>query len=193
MFDSANTAEERRGFRTARRRLDRRSWRIELLQELFDTEIRTVDPGFFLRMKESKLDTDETQDVRLVYLALHHMMKHRGHFLFSGNIENIKEFQETFRQYVKSIRDEELDFDFCIEDEELQGIENILKDSNLTRSAKKTRLIKLSGAHTACEKAILNLVASGSVKVISLGTVSWITVKGQSFLLRMPVMMSTPV
>lgn len=163
------------------------------MQELFDTEIRTVDPGFFLRMKESKLDTDETQDVRLVYLALHHMMKHRGHFLFSGNIENIKEFQETFRQYVKSIRDEELDFDFCIEDEELQGIENILKDSNLTRSAKKTRLIKLSGAHTACEKAILNLVASGSVKVISLGTVSWITVKGQSFLLRMPVMMSTPV
>ena len=115
------------------------------MQELFDTEIRTVDPGFFLRMKESKLDTDETQDVRLVYLALHHMMKHRGHFLFSGNIENIKEFQETFRQYVKSIRDEELDFDFCIEDEKLQGIENILKDSNLTRSAKKTRLIKLSG------------------------------------------------
>ncbi len=65
------------------------------------------------------MDTDETPDVRLVYLALHHMMKHRGHFLFSGNIENIKEFQETFRQYVKSIRDEELDFDLCIEDEEL--------------------------------------------------------------------------
>ena len=83
------------------------------------------------------MDTDETPDVRLVYLALHHMMKHRGHFLFSGNIENIKEFQETFRQYVKSIRDEELDFDLCIEDEELQGIENILKDSNLTRSAKR--------------------------------------------------------
>ena len=32
LFDSAQTAEERRGFRTAKRRLDRRNWRIELLQ-----------------------------------------------------------------------------------------------------------------------------------------------------------------
>lgn len=63
LFDSANTAEERRGFRTARRRLDRRSWRIELLQELFDTEIRTVDPGFFLRMKESKYVPEDKRDI----------------------------------------------------------------------------------------------------------------------------------
>lgn len=35
LFDSANTAEERRINRTARRRLDRRNWRIELLQGLF--------------------------------------------------------------------------------------------------------------------------------------------------------------
>lgn len=47
LFDGANTAEERRGFRTARRRLDRRNWRIELLQELFDAEINKIDPGFF--------------------------------------------------------------------------------------------------------------------------------------------------
>ena len=35
LFDSAQTAEERRGFRTAKRRLDRRNWRIELLQKIF--------------------------------------------------------------------------------------------------------------------------------------------------------------
>ena len=29
LFDSAQTAEERRGFRTAKRRLDRRNWRID--------------------------------------------------------------------------------------------------------------------------------------------------------------------
>lgn len=210
LFDSANTAEERRGFRTARRRLDRRNWRIELLQELLGEDIGKVDSGFFLRMKESKyvpedkrdvngncpklpyalfvedgytdkdyhrqfptiyhlrkwlMETEETPDIRLVYLALHHMMKHRGHFLFSGNIEKIKEFQETFRQYIGKIREEELDFHLCIEGEELRETENILKDKNLTRSAKKTRLIKLLGAHTACEKAALNLVAGGTVKL----------------------------
>ena len=210
LFDSANTAEERRAFRTARRRLDRRNWRIELLQELFDEEVSKADPGFFLRMKESRyvpedkrdalgncpelpyalfvdegytdkdyhkqfpsiyhlrkwlMNTDETPDIRLVYLALHHMMKHRGHFLFSGNIESIQEFQETFRKYIKSIKDEELDFNLCIEDEELRETENILKDRNLTRTAKKARLIKLLGAHTTCEKEALNLVAGGTAKL----------------------------
>ena len=54
LFESAKTAEERRMFRTGRRRLDRRGWRIEILQEIFAEEISRVDPGFFLRMKESK-------------------------------------------------------------------------------------------------------------------------------------------
>ena len=54
LFETAMTAEERRGFRTARRRLDRRNWRIQILQEIFSEEIAKVDPGFFLRMKESK-------------------------------------------------------------------------------------------------------------------------------------------
>lgn len=51
LFESALTAEERRTFRTARRRLDRRNWRVQILQELFAEEISKVDPGFFLRMK----------------------------------------------------------------------------------------------------------------------------------------------
>ena len=35
LFESAKTAEERRTFRTSRRRLNRRNWRIELLQSIF--------------------------------------------------------------------------------------------------------------------------------------------------------------
>ena len=54
LFESASTAEERRMFRTGRRRLDRRNWRIQILQELFAEEISKVDPGFYLRMKESR-------------------------------------------------------------------------------------------------------------------------------------------
>lgn len=48
LFDAAETADERRGFRTNRRRLDRRNWRLELLQEIFAEEINQVDDGFFL-------------------------------------------------------------------------------------------------------------------------------------------------
>lgn len=211
LFDSANTAEERRAFRTARRRLDRRNWRIELLQSLFAEEIMTTDAGFYHRMKESRympedkreengktpvlpyalfvdvdytdkdyykkfptiyhlrkwlMNTDETPDIRLVYLALHHMMKHRGHFLFSGNLESIKEFKGTFKQFIENIK-EELDFHISTE-EDIEQIEEILKNSNLTKSVKKTQLIKLLGAKTPCEKAVFALITGNTVKLSDL-------------------------
>lgn len=55
LFDPASPAEKRRGFRTARRRLDRKQQRVTLLQDLFAKEILKIDPNFFLRLKESSL------------------------------------------------------------------------------------------------------------------------------------------
>ena len=62
LFDDAKTAEERRTQRSSRRRLNRRKERINLLQNLFATEISKVDPNFFLRLDNSDLyreDKDE--------------------------------------------------------------------------------------------------------------------------------------
>lgn len=210
LFESANTAEERRGFRTARRRLDRRNWRLQILQELFAEEIAKVDPGFYLRMKESKyypedkrdlkgkcpelpyalfvdenftdkdyhkqfptiyhlrkrlMETEETPDMRLVYLAFHHILKHRGHFLLSGNINEIKDFKVTFSQMIENVKNEELDFELSIDDEECSFIETVLKDRNITKSSKKTQLWKRLGAKSACEKGLLNLIVGGKVKL----------------------------
>ena len=55
LFDEAQQSADRRMFRTARRRLDRRQQRIVLLQELFAAEILKKDEKFFLRLKESAL------------------------------------------------------------------------------------------------------------------------------------------
>ncbi len=61
LFDEAQLAVERRGFRSARRRLDRRQERVSLVMELFAGEIGKIDSGFFKRIKESYLypETDE--------------------------------------------------------------------------------------------------------------------------------------
>ncbi len=209
LFESAATAEERRGFRTARRRLERRNRRLELLQELFAEEIMKVDEGFYHRMKESRylqedkreqdgstpalpyalfvedgytdkeyhrqfptiyhlrkwlMNTEETPDIRLVYLALHHMMKHRGHFLFSGSLEAVKEFKGVFGQLVESIASEELDFHIS-DAENIGQIEGILRDTALTRSAKKACLVRMLGAKTTCEKGVLALITGNTVKL----------------------------
>ena len=50
LFPEAQKAEERRGFRTSRRRLERRNQRIRWLREIFSAEIAKVDPAFFQRM-----------------------------------------------------------------------------------------------------------------------------------------------
>ncbi|MBR4874150.1 MAG: type II CRISPR RNA-guided endonuclease Cas9, partial [Clostridia bacterium] len=88
LFDEAQLAVERRAFRVARRRLDRRQQRIRLLQELFATEISKIDTDFYRRIKESYLypETD-SQKVRLFgtwaeqkeyakkYPTIHHLIK----------------------------------------------------------------------------------------------------------------------
>ena len=68
------------------------------------------------------METTEAPDIRLVYLAFHHMMKHRGHFLLSGDISKIKEFKGMFLQFVQNLQDEELDWNLDIQDEEIDFI-----------------------------------------------------------------------
>ena len=139
LLEEATTAEERRNYRSGRRRLQRRKWRLNLLEELFASEIEKVDKTFFLRLKESqyhyedkthkvpyaifndksytdkdyykeyptiyhlraKLISEENPDIRRVFLAIHHILKNRGHFLLQGqsfrdgNLNNlIKELLE---------------------------------------------------------------------------------------------------
>ena len=213
LFESAKTAEERRMFRTARRRLDRRGLRIDILQELFAEEISKIDPGFYLRMKESKyypedkrledgtcpelpyalftdenytdkeyykefptiyhlrkylMETKDTPDIRLVYLATHHMMKHRGHFLLSGDIGQATDFDATFLQFIHNIKEEELEFDLDITEENLSFIKSTLTDRNQTKSGKKSKLIKELQAKNACEKGFLTLLTGGTVKLSDL-------------------------
>ena len=126
LFEEAKTAQERRAFRANRNRLIRLKKRLNILQEIFDSEISKVDQGFYQRLEESKLyDGDKTVlgfyslfndknytdkdfhkkyptiyhlrhalisnpnekfDIREIYLACHHILKNRGHFL-NDNLE----------------------------------------------------------------------------------------------------------
>lgn len=79
-FETAALAEERRMNRTARRRLDRRQQRVQLLSEIFASSICAVDPNFFIRRKESALFAEDTQ---------------HGVKIFDGSISDV----EYHRQY----------------------------------------------------------------------------------------------
>ena len=70
LFDAANQCAERRSFRSARRRLDRRQQRVQLVDEIFAPEVAKVDPHFYIRKQESALwaeDRTYTDEVNLYF------------------------------------------------------------------------------------------------------------------------------
>lgn len=213
LFEQANTAEERRTFRTARRRTERSKNRIALLQELFAEEIAAVDAGFFLRMKESKyypedkrdsngntpelpytLFVDEkftdidfhkqfptiyhlrhalmTQpeikpDIRLLYLALHHIIKHRGHFLFEGKeMSEVNDFFKAVKVLVKCAEENGIEID--IDEKTADEMEKILKSTQNSRTEKKRQISTLIAGNDKQKKALAGLVAGCSVKLSEL-------------------------
>lgn len=207
LFDSADTAAERRGFRTARRRLQRRKQRLQWLQELFSEEIAKVDPGFFYRLRESKFleedkqadfplgrytlfadknyndkdyhrdyptiyhlrkalikESEKTFDVRLVYLALHHIFKHRGHFLMEGSLEAGNNFNAAFERLQEAMR---TILATSIEDVNKEELRTTL----LAHTTKNDRANKLQSIFSATktlskpEKTLLNMLTGKKVSL----------------------------
>ena len=62
LFEEANTSAERRGYRISRRRRARELARIGLLKEFFGDAIEAVDPGFYMRLEESKFQDSERSE-----------------------------------------------------------------------------------------------------------------------------------
>ncbi len=67
LFDEASHNEERRSFRSSRRRLDRRQQRVQLIQELFAPEIAKVDEKFFKRLKESAMYRSDVDSESILF------------------------------------------------------------------------------------------------------------------------------
>lgn len=200
LFDEANTAAERRTFRSSRRRLSRKKWRLNILKDLFEKEISKVDNSFFLRMQDSSLwlcdkdtsiDTayclfndpkytdvdynnefptiyhlrtallknEKSYDIRLVYLALHNILKHRGHFLFEGrNLDSITSFENVFNDLIQFLND---DMNISLECKSVDLFEEVLKDKGISKTRKKEELSKLCNLQkeNKQEKSIIGLLA----------------------------------
>lgn len=206
LFDSANTAASTRVFRSGRRRIDRTTWRLKMLQELFADEIAKVDTGFFMRLEDSRLQLDDKRekavynlfvdksytdkefyqqyptmyhlryalatqagpfDVRLLYLAVQHIAKHRGHFLFDNlDASKVNDFNAVFSEVENYVRD-----DMGIEDWSCQNIDELAKvlcAVNLGRTTKQKAMQSLLPAQTKQQKAIIQLFSGSKAKLAEL-------------------------
>lgn len=217
MFEEAKTAEERRGYRGARRRLVRRKQRIALLQNEFKDEIEKIDKYFFQRLndsfykKEDKLlqnqytffddeltdkkyfelfptifhlrkyllTTDEKADIRMIYLAIHHIIKYRGNFL--NESESFDKKDNTILKKIFECINQSLDeLKNIYEDDEdyFENIQNIDNDSfyndlekiingRLGKNDKKKELLRLFGVEkkTLVNEVYIQLLVGSDAKI----------------------------
>ena len=179
LFDEAETAAERRVFRSSRRMNARKKERIKLLQEIFAEEINKVDESFFQRIKESKyyledksdkdcpfalfndkeftdkeynkkyptiyhlrkelIDNNDKHDIRLVYLAIHNIIKNRGHFLLGDKkIDAVKNFDNVLDNLVSA----SMDLGIEISCNNVDILERIIKNNEFTKKDKSANLLE---------------------------------------------------
>lgn len=206
LLEESKTAEERRSFRTSRRRNERNRFRIDSLQMLFDKEISKIDPAFFIRLKESNLyeedkkaagkysvfndisytdkdyhkayptiyhlrkelaESSEPHDVRLVYLAVSHIIKNRGHFLFDSDFSSeadISDFSNVWEQLNLYLSD---NYNIKLDIDSTEPIEKNLRDASLTKSKKKDLIVRelsLNKKFDTQKIAVITLLTGGSCK-----------------------------
>ena len=191
LFDGANTAEVRRQKRGQRRRILRRTKRLQYLQNIFAQDITSCDPNFFNRLGESflqdsivstkersvpkhayplfnqipgcgetyvcerayydqyptiyhlrnRLIEDSSQaDIRLVYLAIAHIIKYRGHFINQGQDFNPQNVCPSTSLHILL---EELGV--ANTQEQLNQADEILKNQNFSKTKKEEGLTDIFG------------------------------------------------
>ena len=105
-------------------------------EEYSDIEYYREYPTIY-HLRKELMENPAPHDIRLVYLALHHILKNRGHFLVEGTLGEAKDLGIVLKQFAEAVRDE-LDLDLEISDP--GNIEEILRDQTVSNSIKAKRL-----------------------------------------------------
>ncbi len=182
LFDQAQTAQNRRNYRSSRRRYNKRKERIRLLQMIMSDMVLEVDSSFFIRLekttfldKEDKkailkdnykmnynlfcdedyndkdyfkvyptiyhlrkklCESDEKADPRLIYLALQHIVKYRGNFLYEGQELHLEPSnKEEDLKILFNMLSKNNDTTYDISDEQIQFILKTVVE-NISKTAK---------------------------------------------------------
>jgi hypothetical protein len=128
-------------------RLQKEDKSVDSIYTLFnDKNYKDIDfykeyPTLY-HLRKDLIESNKEFDVRLVYLALHHIIKNRGHFLIEGNMESVKDFFGVFNELLVYLTDE-FNINVYIEESKKSEFRDILKNKNIAKSTKVKYLIAL--------------------------------------------------
>lgn len=112
---------------------------------LFD-DINLTDRGYYgkfptiYHLRNELVHNQEKQDFRLVYLALHHIIKYRGNFLYEGDFKNNPEVvKDSLNNIIVFLKDT---YDIDCEMDKMNDMLNALKSKNIFKKDKYDELKK---------------------------------------------------
>ena len=104
----------------------------------------------YLIMQQDKVD------LRLVYLAIHHIIKYRGNFLYEGDFsENTTEIKEQLNKILDYLNERDIICNCDVED-----ILNILKNKNISKSNKKEEMVAKFEFDKEEKSTLINVINS---------------------------------
>lgn len=110
-------------------------------KELYDIKYYKKYPTIY-HLRKYLLETKEKADPRFIYLALHHMMKYRGHFLYEGQtfeaIDNIEDAFIELEQLINVYVNKNEEIENNVKNNDLyKSIKNYLADNKMKNKDKK--------------------------------------------------------
>ena len=116
------------------------------------------------------IEDKRPHDVRLVFLALYHIMKSRGHFLYSfGDSEEEITLTQALSNYLDAVKNT---YDITVEIEKVDEVRNLLCDDTLSKKQKfelVKPMVKVSAKSQIESKAfvpaLIKLIVGMSVKI----------------------------
>lgn len=123
-------------------------------------------------LRKALMEEDREFDVRLLYLAVAHMLKNRGHFLANMGSDDVNiNFKESFSNLLSKWNDimaEDEIQSITADSEELEQIEKVLKDAKTVKSSKKQEIVNIIGINDKRFKELASLIVGGKVSLSKL-------------------------
>ena len=91
-------------------------------------------------LRKELIENSKVHDVRLVYLACHHILKNRGHFLINGSFSDVKKLSSVCESMLNSFNGISK---YQIEINDIERLEEILSDRKKQKSVKAKELIQI--------------------------------------------------
>lgn len=105
-----------------------------------DENTRTI-----YHLRKTLCNTTEKMDARLIYLALHNLIKYRGHFLYQGqkfsevNNKTEKLFEDLYIQLSEKCDFDNIQFDLV----KIQDVVEVLKDCKISKKEKQEKTLNI--------------------------------------------------